>query len=56
MKNRLPVYIDKMDLPVDKYSVNGYKRDKSYGYVNVLYLTSIIITVISVLTVIFLGK
>ena len=55
MKNKLPLYIDNRELPVDKYNMNK-KKDNSYGYVNILYLTSIIITVLSVMTVIFLGK
>ena len=54
MRNRLPVCLENRELPVDNYK----KRDNSnsYGYVNVLYLVSIIITVISVTTVIVLGK
>ena len=55
MRNKLPVYIENNDLPVDSYNIRN-KRDNSYGYVNVLYLTSMIITVLSVLTVIFVGK
>ena len=55
MKNKLPVYIDNKELPVDKYSVRE-QRSNSYGYVNILYLTSFIITIISVMTVIFLGN
>ena len=54
MRNRLPVYVEDRELPVDNYK----KRDNSnsYGYVNVLYLASIIITITSVLVVIVLGK
>ena len=57
MKNKLPLYIDNKELPVDKYNMNK-KQDNSgsYGYVNILYLTSIIITVLSVITVVFLGN
>ena len=55
MKNKLPLYIDNKELPVDKYNVSR-KKEYSYGYVNILYLTSIIITVLSVMTVIFLGN
>ena len=51
MKERLPVYIDNRELPVDQYS-SVDKKFNSYGYVNVLYLSSLIITVISVITVI----
>ena len=54
MKNRLPVYIENRELPMDGYK----KRDNSnsYGYVNILYLTSIIITIASVITVVVVGK
>ena len=55
MKSKLPVYVEENDLPVDSYDIRN-KRDNSYGYVNILYLTSIIITVLSVLTVVFFGK
>ena len=55
MKRKLPVYIENNDLPVDNYSVKNERKD-SYGYVNFMYLTSIIITILSVLTVIFVGK
>ena len=51
MKEILPVYIENRELPVDQYSKND-KRVNSYGYVNFLYLTSLIMTVISVVTVI----
>ena len=51
MKEILPVYIENRELPIDQYKENDRKVN-SYGYVNVLYLASIIITVISVVTVI----
>lgn len=51
MKKRLPVYIENRELPNDQFNVNREKVN-SYGYVNVLYLSSIIITIISVVTVI----
>jgi len=54
MKDRLPVYIENLELPN-----NQYKREVknvSYGYVNILYILSLIITIGSVVTVIFLGK
>ena len=51
MKEILPVYIENRELPVDPYKVND-KRVNSYGYVSILYLSSIIITIISVVTVI----
>lgn len=51
MKEILPVYIENRELPLDQYKKND-ERVNSYGYVSVLYLASIIITVISVVTVI----
>lgn len=47
MRNRLPVYIENNEMPVDNY----IKNDKSYGYVSILYLGSLIITIISLLSV-----
>ena len=55
MRNRLPVHIENRELPIDNYSKN-VNKEYSYGYVNVLYLASIIITITSVLVVIVLGK
>ena len=52
MRNRLPVYIEDHELP----KMDVHKNEDSYGYVNILYLSSIIITVASVLTVIVLGN
>ena len=54
MRNRLPLNIENRELPNDKY--NNIDREVSYGYVNVLYLSSLIITLASILTVIILGK
>ena len=54
MRNKLPVYIENRELPNEEYK--GRDNSNSYGYVNILYLTSIIITVISVVTVIMAGK
>lgn len=52
MRNRLPVYIEDNELP----KIDVHKNEDSYGYVSILYLSSIIITVASVLTVIVLGN
>ena len=52
MRNRLPVYIEDNELP----KMDVHKNEYSYGYVSILYLSSIIITVASVLTVIVLGN
>ena len=54
MRNRLPLNIENRELPMDKY--NNINREGSYGYVNVLYLSSLIITLASILTVIILGN
>lgn len=56
MRNRLPVEIENMELPYDKYAKNDKVKNNSYGYVSFLYLLSLIITLGSVLTVIFLGN
>ena len=56
MRNKLPVYLDNMELPKDTHSVNDRENRYSYGYVSIMYLASIIITALSVLTVIFVGK
>ena len=56
MRNKLPVYLDNNELPKDTYSMNTRYNSNSYGYVNIMYLASIIITIASVMTVIFVGK
>lgn len=53
MKNRLPVYIEELELP--KKSDNTV-NSKSYGYVSVMYLLSLIITTGSVLVILFFRK
>ena len=55
MNERLPVNIENLELPVDQFKKLD-DNSNSYGYVSILYLLSIIITLGSVLTVIFLGK
>ena len=49
MRNRLPVYIENREMPVDEYKELERDRDNrnSYGYVSVMYLGSLIITLIS---------
>jgi len=55
MKSKLPVCIENRELPKNELDVdNGSNR--SYGYVSILYLVSIMITVVSVLTVIFFRR
>ena len=58
MRNRLPVYIENRELPVDRYKnieYNNIEEEKnSYGYVSIMYLSSLIITIISLLSVMFM--
>ena len=56
MNDKLPVNIENYELPVDQFKRLDNDNSNSYGYVNILYLLSIIITLGSVLTVIFLGN
>lgn len=53
MKERLPVNIENRELPLDN-KIN--KDNNSYGYVNVLFLASIITTIASLVTIIILIK
>ena len=55
MRDKLPVYIENRELPKDEFDINN-GNNKSYGYVSILYLVSIMITVVSVLTVIFFRR
>ena len=52
MRNRLPVNIENRELPVDEYVNRDNNRENSYGYVNMLYFSSLIITIASVIAVI----
>ena len=57
MRNRLPVNIENRELPVDEYMINRENnRENSYGYVNILYFSSLIITIASVIAVIVYGN
>ena len=56
MKKRLPVEIDNLELPYDKYSKLEQRKTNSYGYVSILSLLSLIITLGSVLAIIFIGN
>lgn len=53
MKNRLPVYIENRELPQDKYRENTKKE--TYGYINILYILSLLITGVSIAIILFLG-
>lgn len=48
MKNRLPVYLENREMPVDEYrKLERRDNRNSYGYVSIMYLGSLIITIIS---------
>ncbi len=55
MRDRLPVNIENFELPRDDF-VYKTVRSNSYGYVSFLYLLSVLITLGSVLVVIFFGN
>ncbi len=52
MRDKLPVELENLELPFDRFK----KKEVSYGYVNFLYLLSLIITVSSVLAIILLTR
>ena len=54
MKNKLPVYLENLDLPVDEYKEDENKD--SYGYVSIMYIIALLITLASVLVVIIFGN
>ena len=56
MNDRLPVRIENNELPYDKYSKLDKKNDNSYGYVSILYLLSLIITLGSIIFLVVVGK
>lgn len=58
MRDKLPLYIENRELPNDEFSKNNNRRGLSNGYVSVsiLYLVSVLITVVSVLTIVFFRK
>ena len=54
MRERLPIEMDNLELPKEEKIVS--ERQVSYGFANILYLLGLIITVGSVLVVVFLGN
>ena len=56
MNNKLPIEMDNLELPVDQFKKLDRDNSNSYGFANILYILSIIITLGSVLTIVFLGK
>lgn len=53
MKGRLPVSFENRKLPMDDRNNEG---GNSYGYVNVLFLASIITTIASIITILILVR
>lgn len=54
MRDKLPVYIENRELPINEFDK---KEDiRSYGYVNILLLTSIITTIGSIITIIIFRR
>ena len=56
MRGKLPVKLENLELPNDNYEWLDRKKGMSYGYVRVMYLISLLITLGSILVVIFLGS
>ena len=55
MKNKLPVYIDNLELPKDELKQEN-KSNNSYGYVSILTLLSTMITLASLLAILIFNK
>ena len=57
MRERLPVDMDRLDLPVDNFKYEEHNTtNNNYGYVSFMYLLSLLITLASVITLIVLGR
>lgn len=54
MKERLPVVIENLELPIDEFKKEEVNTN-SYGYVSILYIISLLITIGSVLTVLIVS-
>ena len=55
MKNKLPVYIDNLELPTDELKKHE-TNNNSYGYVSILFLLSTMITLASLLALLIFKK
>lgn len=53
MKERLPVVIENLELPIDEFKKE--EKTNSYGYVSILYIISLLITIGSVLTILIVS-
>ena len=56
MNNRLPVNIENLDLPEDQFKEKDNNQNISTGFVSIMSLISLIITMASILTVLVLGN
>ncbi len=54
MKERLPVVIENLELPIDEFKKEEVNTN-SYGYVSILYIISLLITIGSVLTILIVS-
>lgn len=60
MNGKLPIELENLELPVDKFNKidskkNQVNNEKINGYVSIMYLLSLIITLGSILAIIFMG-
>ncbi len=55
MNDRLPVVIENLELP-NSLEKEKKKLDKSYGYVSIMYLLSLLITLGSIVIIIIFGS
>ena len=56
MRERLPVNIENYTLPMDKTSHDKENNNNSYGYVSIMFLLSLLITLGCVISLIVLGS
>ncbi len=54
MREKLPVYLENRSLP--KNQEDEMNKSDSYGFVSILYILSIIITLGSIIVIMFMGK
>ena len=56
MNDRLPVNIENLELPIDQYREQSKEISVSSGFVSIMSLISLIITIGSVLAILILGN
>ena len=54
MRDRLPVSLENNELPVEERKENNKKNN--YGYVSFMYLLSLLITIFSMLFLMYMGN